>query len=80
MTDFTDEDLLEEISVFFPELRKPGDLDVKQLQKRFGVSDNTVHKIMEDMASTGEWEVLSVHNPSNGRRIKVIRKVCNGAS
>lgn len=75
MTDFTDEDLLEEISVFFPEPRKPGDLDVKQLRKRFSVSDNTVLRIMEDMASTGEWEVLKVYNPETGRQVKVIRKV-----
>ena len=75
MTDFTDEDLLEEISQYFPKPREPGDLDVKQLRKQFKVSDNTVFKRMEEMEATGEWQVLFVHDPGSGRRCKVIRKV-----
>ena len=75
MTDFTDEDLLEEISAFFPEHRKPGDLDVKQIRARFGVSNNTVARTMERLEESGDWQILKVYNPESGRICKVLRKV-----
>ena len=57
-------------------LREAGDLDVRQFQERYDISDTSARRRMNKLVKTGEWEWLLVGDfgSSSGTR-KVIRRV-----
>jgi hypothetical protein len=63
-------------AIFILPPRLPGDIDVTQLQMRYGLSQNGAYNRMEQLKRSGKWEIIEVADGDSisGRR-KVIRKV-----
>ena len=72
----TESDIWADIdAVFNLPPRMPGDIDMKQLRERYGLSQNGAYDRMDQLVRKG-WQILTVadETSASGRR-KIIRKV-----
>ena len=60
---------------FLEEKRRPGDIDMKQIQAAVGCNYERARRIAREMTESGAYEKISIKDEQKGRRIMVLRKV-----
>jgi len=70
----TEDELWADIdAAFYCPPRLPGDIDVKQMEARYGLSQNGAYNRMVIMTKTGQYEIVYVDDC--GVRRKVLRRI-----
>ena len=60
---------------FAVQMREAGDLDVRQFQERYDISDTSARRRMNKLVKTGEWEWVTVGDLDIGGIRRVIRRL-----
>lgn len=76
--DFTQDELIDEVSKFLRPAMLPGDVTVKMMVERYrdqGMTDAVARKTMERMAQTGNYQLVVVRGDRNLNTLVLRRKV-----